>query len=233
MDRVAPTAAPIKQLQELAQVGVGAPTSETIGDVTHPDTRGTDVTILDRAASSKTAGVVSYQLFFDAVVDAIVTKEPAVGDFTNGLYDEDTHVCAFRFRWNTPLTSSSRYMIAVTHDCETTLTPPIGGFRFIISLPTGEPAGYNLLDKKPLVSSSHKAKFNPHIETAVNDGVIAFSENVSTITFEIANESAAAYNRFAILLPADYVELAEEGSTDDDGAWTYKYEVLSAAPYSA
>jgi len=120
--------------------------------VTHPDTRGTDVTILDRSVSTFSAGIVSYQLFFDAVVDAIATKVPPIVGFDNGLYDPETHVCAFRFQWNAPISTSSRYMIAVTHDCPTDLTPSIGGFKFVISLPSG----YDLTSKKPLISSSHR-----------------------------------------------------------------------------
>lgn len=175
MERVAPAEGyvidPAQQKLSLAQTGaevaVGAPTPETIGDVSHPDTRGTDVTILDRAASTKEAGVVSYQLFFDAKVDAIVTTEPAVaeGGYSNGLYDTDTHLCAFRFRWEKPFVASDRYMIAVTHDCPTDLTPNIGGFKFVISLPVGYDA---ITSRKPLVSSSHKDRFNPHIESPVN-----------------------------------------------------------------
>jgi hypothetical protein len=216
--------------QTETEVAVGAPTAETIGDVGHPDTRGTDVTILDRAASTKDAGIVSYQLFFDAKVDAIVTKLPAVGDYTNGLYDTDTHLCAFRFRWSKPFDGQSdRYMIAVTHDCPTELIPNIGGFKFVISLP----ANYDATTKKCLVSSSHKDRFNPHIEVPVNQSMITYAESVTKITFEIANESAASHSRFGILLPADYAAEAEGGAVEEDGAWTYTYEILSAAPYSS
>ena len=152
IERVDASPAPIERTI-LAQTDA-AQTAETADGVTHPDTRGVDVTILDREASTKTAGIVSYQLFFDAKVDAIQTKVPADPNFTNGLYDTDTHICAFRFRWEKPLApATERYMIAVTHDCPDGLTPPIGGFKFIISLP----ATYNGTNKGALVSSSHRS----------------------------------------------------------------------------
>lgn len=74
MERVEPSAteAPIRERLELAEVGG----TETVGDVTHPDDAATEVTFLDRSASSKTEGFVSYQMFFNEVVDSITTLMP-------------------------------------------------------------------------------------------------------------------------------------------------------------
>ena len=67
----------------------------------------------------------------------------------------------------------------------------------------------------------------------MNEGVITWDGTNTKITFEVAREGAATYNRFGVLLPADYAAAAEGGNVDEtDGAWTYEYQVLATAPYA-
>ena len=230
--RVDPSATTMKQ--QFAQVS-GA---TTVGDVGHPDDRETESPILDRNASDKLNGLVSYQRFLDHRVNALKTAYAADeegADFVaypeNGLYNTSTHVCAYRFRWTQPFSLyTDRYLIAVTHDCPDGLVPAIGGFKFVITL-----AGYDLVaDGTALVNDIYRSHYNPHPEVAVNDGLISVEAGDSTISFELARDSHDAYNAFGILLPISYnaVEEAEPVDAEGDGKWTYTYEILNTLPYS-
>lgn len=231
VERVSPSVG--SQKMQFAQVAAEETDAE---GVTHPDDRETESPILDRQASDKLNGLVSYQRFLDHRVNSLKTKYEEgdeAGNFTdypeNGLYNPNTHVCAFRFRWEQPFTPyTERYMIAVTHDCPDGLTPPIAGFRFIISL-----AGYDILAEgnRALVNSLFRDKFNPHPSTPVNDGLLTSDGTDSTITFELNRDDASTHNAFGILLPISYNAL-ENDSEDTDGKWTYAYAILDAAPYS-
>lgn len=227
MGRVDATAASKKM--QFAQVA--GPTTE--GDVGHPDDRETESPILDRHASDKMNGLVSWQRFLDHHVSGMMTTyAEGEGDRTtypeNGLYNKETHVCAYRFRWEQPFAGyTDRWMIAATHDCPDNLTPPIGGFRFVITL-----GGYDIIGQGALVGDNFRDRFNPHPATPVNLDMLAYDGSDSTITFELNNDTAASHSRFAILLPISYNAM-ETDTEDEDGKWTYTYEILAQAAYSA
>ena len=183
-----------------------AQVAEVDGDVTHPDD-GTDPntpTILDRTASTKKIGKLSYQVFFDNEVDGMDSPFPE-GEACGASFDGLKHVCCFRWTvWQPFLatTGTERYATHVAHNCPV-INDYGADFEHFAFTVSGEGS-----------SSDHDYTL---VHWEVRDNAVRTGDEFA---FQLNNFSHASHNHMAIFWAID---------TFDSAAWSYAYSTGTGA----
>jgi len=192
------------QLDEtlLAQLG----TSETIGDVTHPDIDGQEATILDRVRSTKKLGKLSYQLFFDGFVSDSLVQTNNDDINCGGTFVEGPHMCCFKFQLHQPFkaaTTTTRWSLFVQHNCP------------VIDLEYAEFFGLAFTLDGGVSAPTHDYT----LTATANDGEAIYLDD-GKISIELNNAEHADHSSFAVYW--------NQGAFDEEN-WGYSYSFLERA----
>jgi len=163
---------------------------------------------LDRTASTKAVGKVSYQIFFDKKAeDKVQTTVP--DKYCGDSFDEDIHMCCFKFEIYQPfqsLTGTDRYGMTVQHNCAPISEPTYGiqfhGFEFAVDGNSG------LAD-----ASRHDYSLS------ATDNAGNYAMTGDTVTFQLNNIgsglSSGDFNSFSYFWGASTFANGNDAETDD------------------